>query len=80
MMRDGFEMDSRQAGVLDVGEVIQLAERRPNEASIFRCKFVTSTGVIAWCASTHPAPSQLARLYPHRAIAEMKPFALIAAD
>ena len=60
-MRDGFEMDSRQAGVLEVGDIVQLAQRKANEASIYRCKFATAAGVIAWCASQalRPSPSAL---------------------
>ena len=41
-------MDSAQLGVLEVGETIMLATRKQNEASIWRCKFLTSTGIVAW--------------------------------
>jgi hypothetical protein len=44
-------MDSNQCGVLEAGETISVADRRINEANIYRCKFVTSKGLVAWCGS-----------------------------
>ena len=52
MMRDGYEMDSQKLGVLEVGETVHVAERRENEANIFRCKFVAPNGGISWCVHT----------------------------
>lgn len=48
MMREGYEMDSPKVGVLEVGETVMVAERRENEASIFRCKFIAPNGAICW--------------------------------
>ena len=42
-------MDSPKVGVLEVGETVMVAERRENEASIFRCKFIAPNGAICWC-------------------------------
>ena len=48
MRREGYEMDSPKVGVLEVGETVMVAERRENEASIFRCKFIAPNGAICW--------------------------------
>ena len=37
-----------QVGVLEVGDVVRRIQRRMNEASIWRCKFITQKGDIAW--------------------------------
>jgi len=58
MMREGYEMDSQKLGVLEAGETVMVAERRKNEADIYRCKFIAPGGGIAWCA---PAPKCRAR-------------------
>ena len=52
MMREGYEMDSQKLGVLEAGETVMVAERRKNEADIYRCKFIAPGGGIAWCAPT----------------------------
>ena len=57
MMRDGYEMDSQKLGVLEVGDTVLVAERRENEANIFRCKFVAPNGGISWCVSQPSATS-----------------------
>jgi hypothetical protein len=54
MMREGYEMDSPKVGVLEVGETVMVAERRENEASIFRCKFIAPNGAICWCVLNSP--------------------------
>ena len=36
MMREGYEMDSQKLGVLEAGETVMVAERRKNEADIYR--------------------------------------------